>query len=412
MSINESSIINDRCYYMWNWDQGRMQYFQFDNLRLMSRFLLAHDFKKSTRSFLKKETGLEFSAPDTHSPWRNYARIYKSCLLITEENDHPKPTAIANVLAKPGIVTCDEYLHFLIEATTDPSPAFSGWNDITLKQKIRYPLCFSLKYILAKASVCNTFVTPLNEVIGAYIDSGFIGNEDDLKYIDIINQADHYQNIALNYSKNDKFRQARESIKFISQISYLHYIGKDLVLSLSKEDAMEIFHDLNPIGGKRLNDGNKEIERLASLFKDGSEHDFFGYKGTVSSDEIESGFFEGSKSKRTHIVIERNSKLRSYFFETYAVTECDSCKIDTNKVYPWADKILDIHHILPLSSGTRVDSKKGTVLEDLVPICPTCHRAIHKYYDIYLKSNGKKDFDNEWEAKKVYNSAKSGICKR
>ena len=85
--------------------------------------------------------------------------------------------------------------------------------------------------------------------------------------------------------------------------------------------------------------------------------------------------------------------------------------MDTSKKYPWVNRILDLHHILPLSSGTRVDSRVGTILDDMVPICPTCHRAIHRYYDDYLKTNSKSDFDNKDEAHEIYVQAKQGIVK-
>jgi len=106
---------------MWNWDQGRMQYFQYDALRTAAKFIVAYDLKNSDADFIRDQTGLDFAAPATHSPWRNYSRIYKLCLLVSEENGTAVPTAIARVLSQDGVVTCDEYMHFLVEATTDPS---------------------------------------------------------------------------------------------------------------------------------------------------------------------------------------------------------------------------------------------------------------------------------------------------
>jgi hypothetical protein len=47
----------------------------------------------------------------------------------------------------------------------------------------------------------------------------------------------------------------------------------------------------------------------------------------------------------------------------------------------------------------------------MAPICPTCHRAIHRYYDDYLKTNSKSDFDNKEEAHEIYFQAKQGIVK-
>lgn len=392
---------------MWKWDQGRMLYFQYDVLRTMASFIVNYDFKQSDPNFIRQETGLPFSAPVTHSPWRNYSRIYKLCLLVSESNGMALPTDMARILSKPGAVTCDEYIHFLVEATTDPSPALSDWSNLESIRNRRNPLCFSLKYILAKVAGFNECITPINEIIGAYVSSGFSGDEDDSSFLSLMSNRDRYPDLVVGVD----CRQARESIKFISQISYLHNMGSDIIVSLNKEDAHEIFHSLSPISGVCETDGNAEIQRLASFFRDGSEHDFFDYKGTIVSDVLESGFVEGNKVKKTHVVIERNSQLRNFYFERYPSPICDSCLLDTSKKYPWVNRLLDLHHILPLSSGTRVDSRTGTILDDMVPLCPTCHRAIHRYYDEYLRFKNKSDFENKEEANEIYLQAKQRVVR-
>lgn len=382
-----------------------MEYFQYDALRAVANFVVSNDLKNSDPAIIRGNTGLNFAAPHTHSPWRNYSRIYKLCLLVAEKNGVAVPTDVAKILSQSGMVTCDEYIHFLIEATTDPAPALADWSKIDVRKPIRSPLCFALKYILAKVAGINEYITPISEIIGAYIHSNFYGGESDEEYLSILPMRKNYEALARSVDQ----RQARESIKFISQISYLHNTGRDIVASLSQEDAHDIFGEINPISGPRAVDGNDEILRLSGFFRYGSEHDFFDYKGTIISDVMESGFLEGSKVKKTHIVIERNAKLRGLFFEKFPGSTCNLCLLDTSRKYPWVDRILDLHHILPLSSGTRVDSKKGTMLEDLTPVCPTCHRAIHRYYDEYLKSEGRKDFSCESEAKEIYMRAKDSI---
>ena len=317
------------------------------------------------------------------------------------------PTPVAHLLSQTGTVTCDEYLHFLVEATTDPSPALKGWNAVAAGQAIRHPLCFSLKYLLAKVAGLNEPITSIYEVIGAYICSGFSGSEDDTAFLSLMDKRGTYE----QSGKNANPRQARESIKFISQISYLHSDGSNIITSLSQEDAMNIFQDISPVAGPVEADGEMEIQRLASFFKDGSEHDFFDYKTTIVSDVLESGFSEGSKVKKTHIVIERNSKLRTLFFERSPTSVCDVCRMETREKYPWVERVLDIHHILPLASGTRVDSRTGTMLDDLVPICPTCHRAIHRFYDGHLKNVARKDFLDKQEAQDIYVEAKGKVVK-
>ena len=71
--------------------------------------------------------------------------------------------------------------------------------------------------------------------------------------------------------------------------------------------------------------------------------------------------------------------------------------------------VLDLHHALPLSSGTRVASQNGTLLDDLIAICPTCHRAVHRYYDKHLRKANRQDFTDRAEATKVYEDAKARI---
>lgn len=392
---------------MWHWDQGRMLYFQYDVLREFSRFVTEHKWTRRNSHLIRDKTTLPFAAPETHTPWRNYFRTFKLCLLVREQNAVAIPTPIAHLLARSGVVTCDEYLHFLVEATTDPSPALQGWRKVAKGHPIRYPLCFSLKYLLAKIACLNEPITSIREIIGAYIDSEFEGSEDDSAFFRLMQKRSIYEQVC---EKAD-IRQARESIKVISQISYLHSDGKNIITSLSQEDAGGIFQDICPIPGEREVDGDMEIQRLANFFKDGSNHDFFDYKTTIVSDERESGFFEGNKVKKTHIVIERNSKLRDLFFDRIPTTVCDACGIDTRKKYPWLERVLDLHHILPLSSGTRVSSETGTILDDLMPVCPTCHRAIHRFYDSRLKSLRRQDFLNKEEARDVYEEAKGKIIK-
>ena len=66
--------------------------------------------------------------------------------------------------------------------------------------------------------------------------------------------------------------------------------------------------------------------------------------------------------------------------------------------------MLDIHHLLPLSSSISITSR-GTSLNDIVGLCPTCHRAIHSYYRKWLTDNQKEDFESKKEAHEVYMQA-------
>lgn len=386
---------------MWHWDQGRLAYFQFDALRSISQFVLNHDFRTTDRATLLAGTGLPFAAPATHTPWRNYSRVLKSCLLVSEQNQSGVPTAIAQVLAQPGLITCDEYLHFIAEASTEPSPALEAWRP---DADFRYPLLFSLKYLLARAAVEPNPSASFDEIIGAYSHSGFIGDENDTAFLGLIGSRSLFPPIGASVPETIR-RQARESLKVLCQISYLHLEGSNIFINLDGKDAMEVFTDLRSIGGPRENDRDAEIRRLANLFAAGSTHDFFNFSNTVVTEVVESGFQEGTKVQKTHVTIERNAGLRRAFFAAHPTTVCDVCRLDTHLSYPWADRVMDLHHLLPLCSGTRVEGG-GTTFSDLVPLCPSCHRAVHRYYGEWFRQQGARDFTTRDEAVGVYGQLK------
>ena len=263
--------------FMWRWDQGRMAYFQYDVLRAIPLFAINNDLRNTPGDIIRAATGFDFP-PIHNTPWRNYARVFKLCLIASEAGDQAIPTDVAILLAQPGTITCDEYLHFLAEATTDPSPALSDWNSLG---SIRHPLCFALKYILAKTAVLGEHQTTINEIIGAYMQSGFNGDENDISFIGLIQNKGNYINAAGQLSV-DRLRQSRESIKFLCQISYLHSTGNKVIVTLNQEDAATIFQEIIPVQGPRRADGNEEIRRVTALFQGGSVHDFFDYQATTS----------------------------------------------------------------------------------------------------------------------------------
>ena len=378
---------------MWSWDQGRLDYFQFDALRKVAKLAVASDLKALSGSDMRTAVGLPF-LPNSASypPWRNYSRIWKLALLVADGGTASRPTAIAHLLASDGLVTADEYFHFLAAATTAPSPALAEWDHAI---EARYPLLFSLKYLLARSAIGEP-ETSLADVVSAYVQSGFSGDED---------QAAFLAAIRMPYRPVADVRQAIESIRVLAQISYLNCALQTVNVSLTPSDAMDVFEQLGPVGGARLRDGGDEIIRVAALYPSAVAAFELEYSSTVVSDTTEAGFVEGTRVERTHLRIERNSNLRTAYFNTFNTVTCDFCGLDTAAVYPWVDRTLDIHHVLPLCSGARA-GKRGTVLDDLVATCPTCHRAVHNYYSRWLKGAGRADFADGAEARAVYEEAK------
>lgn len=386
---------------MWHWEQGRLEYFQFDKLKAIARLALAHDLKSVSKSVAVSAIDLPFLPKSYPNLWRNYSRVLKRAMIVYDDGDRAVPTPLAHLLAGDGLVTADEYFHFVAQTFTDPAPEFQGWDPTTPR---RYPLVFALRYGLAKLAEKGVAEVALDEVLWAYRNSEFLGDEEYSRFSALVT-SDHDANGRLDSSES---RQARESLKAISQISYLHYDGQAITFSLDSNDAKHVFDQVCPINGIPEEDPDMELLRLARLFKPDAAVSTHDLKNTITSEAQNSGFQEGNKAKRTHITIERNSKLRDAYFAANPSTICDACELDTAKRYPWAVRILDLHHLLPLSSGTRVE-KSGTVFSDLAPLCPTCHRAVHRYYDAWLREESRSDFESIGQAREVYSAAKGRI---
>ena len=386
---------------MWRWDRGRLDYFQFDNLKALARLALQHNLKSLDRRIAQSETGLPFLPKKYSLPWRNYSRILKCALLVYEEGERAVPTAVANLLATEGGITADEYFHFIARTFTDPSPGFEGW-DPSVQQ--RYPLAFALRYGLAKLAAEGVASASLSEILLAYKISEFRAVE---PYEDFVSVLPSVSPDA-SFREAKRTREARESLKVISQISYLHYDNQGISFSLNRKDAKDLFDRIRPIEGVAEQDAENELRRITSLIKDESITGIQDFQNSLILKELDSGFEEGDKVRRTHIAIERNSKLRAAYFHANPTTTCEACWVDMAERFPWASRMLDLHHLLPLSSGTRMKGS-STIFSDLAPLCPTCHRGVHRYYDAWLRKRGRPDFSGIDEVREVYDMAKQRI---
>lgn len=101
--------------------------------------------------------------------------------------------------------------------------------------------------------------------------------------------------------------------------------------------------------------------------------------------------------------------LKKYYKKVNPNPICCACGADMSKRYPWTDYMLDIHHLLPLSSAVAISSS-GTSLADIVGLCPSCHRAVHMYYRKWLRANEQADFKSKQEAHDVFVQATKEIA--
>lgn len=90
-------------------------------------------------------------------------------------------------------------------------------------------------------------------------------------------------------------------------------------------------------------------------------------------------FHEGTAEYVTLSKYERNQKARAACIAARG-TACAVCGIDFGKVYgpEFAGKI-EVHHIVPISEIG--EDYVVNPVEDLIPVCPNCHTALHSKKD-------------------------------
>lgn len=97
--------------------------------------------------------------------------------------------------------------------------------------------------------------------------------------------------------------------------------------------------------------------------------------------EVYKAKLEGNKKLMLHIKRERSSALRKakviHFLKSHKTIHCELCKVNLSDLYPakLASGFIEVHHIKPISSLTYVSP---TRFEDLILLCPNCHRMIHR----------------------------------
>ena len=84
---------------------------------------------------------------------------------------------------------------------------------------------------------------------------------------------------------------------------------------------------------------------------------------------------EGNKKLVFTYQYERDPKLRAAAIKAFGY-KCSACGIDFEKVYGQIGKqFIELHHIVPVSDGCAENNYKN-----LLPLCPNCHRMIHRLY--------------------------------
>lgn len=118
-------------------------------------------------------------------------------------------------------------------------------------------------------------------------------------------------------------------------------------------------------------------------------HDTSSTSGRTETDDAAE---EGKKMQRIHIARERSPalvrKAKERFIKNNGRLLCEICGLEPAThfgVEEFSNRIIEVHHDIPLSSYRK---PQKTNLEDLKLLCPTCHRAIH------IAKQSVEDFKN------------------
>lgn len=383
----------------WRWDQGRLLYLSFDNIRLIAKALVKFDginislCEQDFRHTLEETTGLPFS-PRSYTIKRNYSRVFQIALLANFVDNRLIVTDFCRELADQNgvFLTADDYFVNYMNHFRYPFPAFKEYDSGSISV---YPFCAIVKLLLAMSdemfsgasidvdSVCNMLIS--NHCTG-FEDIGF------------------YKKLKVNRMQvsEDERRQVREMLVFISQLSFLKMHNHSLYLDIDNDfSKKEIQKCINPYKNFSSSGKTEDFFAMTRLNKQNFIiPSFETEKSNYNGLEIK----EGERKRVEHIRIERSPLLKRYYKDVYPEPICRACNHNMRLDYHWTEYMLEVHHLLPLSMSIGINAN-GTSLNDLVGLCPNCHRAVHLYYSMWLKENNRKDFANKVEAHTIYEEA-------
>jgi len=93
---------------------------------------------------------------------------------------------------------------------------------------------------------------------------------------------------------------------------------------------------------------------------------------------------EGDRTIVSRSVVRRSSLLKQaamkHFADKNGSIACAGCGFRAEKIYgPNALGLIEIHHTEPLFlAGRKLRSSIDIALKNVVPLCPTCHRVVHR----------------------------------
>jgi len=118
------------------------------------------------------------------------------------------------------------------------------------------------------------------------------------------------------------------------------------------------------------------------------------YIETKNDEKLSENIFkEGSKITIEINKYERNIKAKQKCLEHFGRV-CQVCKFKDFKIFGNGISVIEVHHKIPISNYSQ--EYIVNPIEDLIPLCPNCHRAIHSKIPAYSVEELKELIKNCW----------------
>jgi len=193
----------------------------------------------------------------------------------------------------------------------------------------------------------------------------------------IMHPSGHDSQICTN-RKDTYFSQKVRNLKShdkLRKLGYADYIDKEqgyVITELGEKYLLEHIDALNYLLNNSF-DYEDVIKRIEKADKEKKE---------IPLTEIIS---EGDQSIRNQKVRERSYKLRRaalQYFKEQHLYHCNCCGFTFQDFYGCDEKdsCIEFHHIKPIFmyENGKENVAIGKALKNLLPVCPNCHRLIHK----------------------------------
>jgi 5-methylcytosine-specific restriction protein A len=151
-------------------------------------------------------------------------------------------------------------------------------------------------------------------------------------------------------------------------------VRRKVINQLSEDDLIESIHQLM-------------IPLIAAMAE------LIGYSNEDKEDVsgATDGHIDGAITRSIMLKRERNPRNRLLCLRIHGA-QCGVCGDDPKQTYGNdLGTILEVHHIEPLSEAET--PKVYNPKEDLIPLCPNCHRAIHRRKPAMLPSELKEQLE-------------------